>query len=165
MKSPPPVPFDNYVSFQAYETYGARPVTRTNVKNVTFYVMSSNDEAGIAAGQYWTSLEQFPTPKMTKYYMHGDRTVSTNKPSKDDGQMLSTSFKFDPADPVPTVGGSNLFLECGPLDQSEIDKRSDVLVFETATFDEELPLTGPLNAFLYVSSDVIDTDVVVCLSL
>ena len=29
---------------------------RPLVRNVTFYVMSSNDEAGLAAGQYWTSL-------------------------------------------------------------------------------------------------------------
>jgi hypothetical protein len=29
---------------QAYELYGIRPVERTDVKNVTFYVMSSNDE-------------------------------------------------------------------------------------------------------------------------
>lgn len=35
---------------QAFEVYGIHPVTRTNVKNVTFYVMSSNDEAGKAAG-------------------------------------------------------------------------------------------------------------------
>lgn len=31
---------------QLFEVYGIRPVARNNVKNVTFYVMSSNDEAG-----------------------------------------------------------------------------------------------------------------------
>ena len=49
----------------------------------------------------------------------------------------------------------------GPLDQQEIDRRDDVLVFETATFAEPLYLTGPLNAHLYLSSDAIDTDFMV----
>lgn len=44
------------------------------------------------------------------------------------------------------------------MDQSEIDKRSDVLNFQTTVFTEELPLTGPLFATIYVSSDAIDTD-------
>lgn len=42
---------------QIFETYGIHPVQRNAIKNVTFYVMSSNDEAGKAAGQFWTSIE------------------------------------------------------------------------------------------------------------
>jgi len=68
------------------------------------------------------------------------------------------------ANPVPTVGGSNLAIPCGPLDQSSIDEREDVLTFTTAPYAEELALTGPLTATLYVSSDAIDTDFMVRIS-
>lgn len=146
---------------QAYELYGIRPVERTDVKNVTFYVMSSNDDAGLEAANYWTSLEDFPTPTMTKFYLHADGSVSNSPPSEG---AESTTYVYDPTDPVPTVGGNNLDMPCGPLDQAEIDTRSDVLVFETPVLTEVLPLTGALSATLYVSSDAVDTDFMIRMS-
>jgi len=151
---------------QMFEVYGIRPVARHNIKNVTFYVMSSNDEAGKAAGQYWTSVESFPTPKMTSYYFHADGTLSTSRPSLSE-KVTETSYVVDPANPIETRGGANLppdiggSIHCGPMDQSELDTRDDVLVFQTPVLDSDLPLTGPLYATLYVSSDVIDTDFMV----
>lgn len=146
---------------QAYETFGVRPVKRNNIKDVTFYVMSSNDDAGIEAGQYWTTMDKFPTPTVAKYYLHGDGSVSTVAPAA--GEVESTSYVFDPSNPQTTKGGNNLFSDapCGPLDQADIDTRDDVVVFQTAVMSEELVLTGALNAHLYVSSDAIDTDFMV----
>jgi uncharacterized protein len=148
---------------QAYDTFGARPVKRSNVKNVTFYVMSSNDEAGKQAGQFWTSVEEFPKPTMTRFYFHGDGSVTTTAPTEQDS---ATSFKFDPMNPQATNGGNNLFSDthCGPLDQQELDARDDVLIFQTPVLTEELVLTGPLNGYLQVSSDAIDTDIMVRMS-
>jgi putative CocE/NonD family hydrolase len=153
---------------QLFEVYGIFPVQRAGIKNVTFYVMSSNDDAGKQAGQYWTSLDKFPTPKMTDYFLHADKSASTVAPA--DSETLSTSYQFDPSNPVPTFGGNNLphsiggTIPCGPMDQTPADIRSDVLAFNTPIFTEELPLTGPLFATLYVSSDVIDTDFMVKIS-
>lgn len=154
---------------QLFELYGIRPVSRSEIKNVTFYVMSSVDEAGRDAGQYWTSLEKFPTPTMTDYYFQPDHSA-TLSPATETEEVTSTTYTFDPANPQDTMGGSNLSpavggtIECGPLDQAEVDKRADVVSFETAVFEEELPLTGPLMATLFVSSDAIDTDFMVRIS-
>jgi uncharacterized protein len=150
------------ISPQAYELYDIRPVTRTDIKNVTFYVMSSNDEAGLSVANYWTSLEVFPEPTMVKYYSHADGSLTTSAPTE--GEVESSPYVFDPANPVPTVGGNNLDMPCGPLDQAEIDQRSDVLTFDTPILSSPLPLTGPLLATLHVSSDAIDTDFMVRLS-
>jgi predicted acyl esterase len=146
---------------QSFELYGVRPVTRTNIKNVTFYVMSSNDEAGLNAGQYWSSLEKWPAPTMSKWYLQADHSLSTSAPSD---SSATSSFVHDPANPVPTMGGNNLQLPCGPLDQSGIDQRSDVIVFNSAPFSSDYAMTGQLLATLYVSSDAIDTDFMVRLS-
>ena len=113
----------------------------------------------MASANYWTSLEAFPEPTLTKYYLHADGSTSTSPPAE--GVAESTSYVYDPTNPVPTMGGNNLDIPCGPLDQAEIDTRADVLVFETAELTEVLPLTGPLSATLYVSSDAIDTDFMV----
>ena len=37
--------------------------------------MSSNDDAGKEAGQYWTTMEEFPKPKKTRFYLHDDKTA------------------------------------------------------------------------------------------
>eukprot|EP01039_Chlorochromonas_danica_P009613 gene9613-10628_t len=154
---------------QLFEVYGIRPVRRNQVKNITFYVMSSNDEAGKSAGQYWTSLEKWPVPVSTDYFLHADKTASL-KPPLPGAEATSSSFKYDPADPAPTMGGNNLpdsiggTIPCGPLDQAAVDQRSDVLTFQTATFTDELCLTGGLMSTLYVSSDAIDTDFTVKIS-
>lgn len=153
---------------QAFEVFGIRPVKRSNVKNVTFYVMSSNDEAGKQAGQFWTSLDAFPTPVMTDFFLHADKTASIKPPSTSDSS--STSYTYDPSNPAPTMGGNNLpdsiggTIPCGPLNQVEVDKRSDVLTFQTEVMDKVLYLTGPLMSTLYVSSDAIDTDFTVKIS-
>jgi putative CocE/NonD family hydrolase len=157
---------------QLFDIYGIRPVTRSHmIKSVTFYVMSSNDDAGLEVGQYWTSLETFPAPKMTDYYFHGEGTATTNVDGDPNAEDLdSTSFKYDPADPVPTYGGNNLppdiggSIPCGPWDQTPADQRDDVLKFQTTAVEEPLYLTGPMFSTLYVSSDAIDTDFTIKIS-
>mmetsp|Transcript_16047 Transcript_16047/g.11574 ORF Transcript_16047/g.11574 Transcript_16047/m.11574 type:complete len:599 (-) Transcript_16047:241-2037(-) len=153
---------------QAFEVFGILPRERNAIKNVTFYVMSSNDDAGKAVGQYWTSLETFPTPKMVDHFLHADGTATLLPPTP--SESSSTTYKYDPADPVPTLGGNNLpdsiggSIPCGPLDQTPADQRSDVLKFQTSVLSDPLYLTGPLLATLYVSSDAIDTDFTVKIS-
>jgi putative CocE/NonD family hydrolase len=122
-------------------------------------------------GQYWTSLETWPEFKAVDYYLHADKTATLlpSMPSTEDANV-KTSYVYDPSNPVPTMGGNNLphsiggSIPCGPLDQSEVDKRSDVLTFQTSAFDVQLPLMGPLMATLYVSSDAKDTDFTVKIS-
>ena len=153
---------------QLFEVMGIRPVSRSEVKNITFYVMSSNDDLGKAAGNYWTSLDTWPAAKMTDFYLHADKTASQNLPTSESTE--SDSYVHDPANPVPTMGGNNLpdsiggSIPCGPLDQTTVDVRSDVLTFNTAVLDSDLALTGPLFATLYVGSDAIDTDFMVRIS-
>jgi putative CocE/NonD family hydrolase len=147
-----------------FEVYGIRPVVRPGISNITFYVMSSNDEAGRSAGQYWTSVEKWPTPRMTNYYLHSDGSLSTSLPAD---SSSSTTYSVDPNNPVLTVGGNNLppdiggSIPCGPMDQSTVDQRDDVLLFQTPVLDQELVLTGPLLATLFVESDAVDTDFMV----
>jgi putative CocE/NonD family hydrolase len=88
--------------------------------------------------------------------------------------MASTTYRFDPRDPVPTVGGNISvgfeFMPAGGYDQrtrvgafasSEslpLAARSDVLVFESEPLARDLEVTGPITARLWVSSSALDTD-------
>ncbi len=160
---------------QAHETFGVYQVHRPNIRNVTFYVMSSNDAVGLATGQYWTSLDTFPKPTMTKYFFHPNSTVSRRHPHQQrqhfnnssfaaaacQNSAECTTFRHDPTKPIPTKGGNNLEIPCGPLDQNSVDARPDVLVFQTTALKQEVALTGPIFATLYVGSDAVDTDFMV----
>lgn len=72
------------------------------------------------------------------------------------------SFVYDPANPVPTVGGP---LCCdgdhfagGPRDQSDVEKRPDVLVYSTPVLDADVEVTGPVTLDLFAKSSAVDTD-------
>lgn len=155
---------------QAFETFGIYEPLREKagiVKQVTFYVMSSTDDAGTAAGQYWTSLDAWPEYTPTKFFLHGDGSASTDSAASGTD---STVYKHDPENPIPTLGGNNLpasiggSIPCGPLDQSPIDSRDDLVLFNVPVQEEELVLTGEIAANLFVSSDMIDTDFMVRVS-
>eukprot|EP01061_Rhynchopus_euleeides_P008853 TRINITY_DN18004_c0_g7_i1.p2 TRINITY_DN18004_c0_g7~~TRINITY_DN18004_c0_g7_i1.p2 ORF type:complete len:602 (+),score=254.27 TRINITY_DN18004_c0_g7_i1:41-1807(+) len=133
----------------------------SEIKNVTFYVLGAGDAAGnfidpFAPGNYWTSLEAFPTFVPTRYYFTPSGGMSL-VPGATESEL---SYLYDPADPVPTVGGNNLELKCGALDQSGVESanRSDVLTFTSEVLTEDLAITGPLMASLSVASNCTDTD-------
>jgi putative CocE/NonD family hydrolase len=105
---------------------------------------------------------------MVDYFFHADKTASLLPPSP--ATDVSTTYTVDPANPILTVGGNNLppgiggSIPCGPMDQSEQDKRSDVLTFQTEAFTSDFAMTGSIYATLFVSSDAIDTDFMVKIS-
>ena len=68
------------------------------------------------------------------------------------------NFIYDPADPVPTLGGSTLIIPHGVMDQNSVELRQDVLVYTTDPLSQELEITGPIGVTLYAASTATDTD-------
>lgn len=99
-----------------------------------------------------------------RYYLTADKTLAGAGP-KGDPEPLA--IRFDPANPVPTVGGHILNPDVvrGPADQRQkVESRSDVLVFTTPELTKNLAVDGKTSADLYVSSDRTDTDFTVILT-
>jgi predicted acyl esterase len=71
-------------------------------------------------------------------------------------------FTYDPKTPVPTVGGAVCcepkIFPPGPLNQAEVERRPDVLVYTSAPLNDEIEVTGPVRTILYVSTSGNDTD-------
>jgi uncharacterized protein len=72
------------------------------------------------------------------------------------------SFVYDPRRPVPTTGGAICcdarVLPPGPLDQSEVEQRSDVLVYTSEILKSDIEVTGPIRVVLYMATSANDTD-------
>jgi putative CocE/NonD family hydrolase len=107
-------------------------------------------------------MADWPAFQPTSYYFQKDGSLTTAKPTTDG----KGTYLYDPHNPVPTEGGNNLALKCGPLDQQHIEQphRADVLTFSSSVLTSPLALTGPINAVLYVSSNCTDTDFTVKLT-
>ncbi|MEW2349266.1 CocE/NonD family hydrolase [Streptomyces sp. NPDC006684] len=64
-----------------------------------------------------------------------------------------TSFRYDPADPTPSLGGPLLTGAAGPRDNGGLERREDVLTFTGPPLTEPLDVLGPVSARLTVSTD------------
>jgi putative CocE/NonD family hydrolase len=79
-------------------------------------------------------------------------------------------YVYDPADPAPTIGGQTslparmMKMNSGPLDQSRLEARPDVLVYTSDPVEEPLEVTGPLAFVLHAATTATDTDFVVKLT-
>ncbi|MFV3077775.1 CocE/NonD family hydrolase [Niveispirillum fermenti] len=87
-------------------------------------------------------------------------TVTVDIPLSGPGEH---AYRYDPADPTPTVGGRTLGLgglAMGPIDQRRLNGRGDLLRYATPPVPADLDLIGPVEAALTFSSSCVDTDVV-----
>jgi putative CocE/NonD family hydrolase len=116
----------------------------------------------------WKEADDWPLPQThwQRYYLHsggranssaGNGQLTLNEPSAEPPD----TFIYDPSFPVPTAGGAwstgNGYVP-GPLDQSRIEKREDILCYTTPELDEDLEVTGPLELHLFASTSARDTD-------
>ena len=101
----------------------------------------------------------------------GDGRLSPEPPR---GGQPADRYSYDPADPVPTIGGVSSVLTMtqgaqtpvlpGPRDQRVLERRDDVLCYTSAPLEADLELLGPVEVVLYAASNARDTDFIVRIS-
>jgi hypothetical protein len=126
----------------------------------------------------WRGENEWPLARTvyTPWYLHsggrantlqGDGTLTMDAP----GSEPTDHYSYDPADPVPTVGGVNSVLTMtqgaqrpllpGPRDQRVLERRDDVLCYTSPVLEEDLEVNGPIEMVLYAASSALDTDFIV----
>jgi putative CocE/NonD family hydrolase len=133
-----------------------------------------NAQGRMEHGGRWRAERDWPLPdlKLTPYYLHAGGRLAAEKPRPGNERI---TYDFDPHHPVPSAGGTitsgEPVMRGGAYDQREGPRffgsrepyvpfaaRPDVLVFETVPLAQDLEVTGPIAAKLWVSSDRVDTD-------
>lgn len=117
----------------------------------------------------WRDEEDFPLPdtQYVDYHLSSEGSANTRN---GDGVLVHAAptaegrdeFRFDPRDPVPTAGGAllpSLPGLVGPVDQSVIDSRDDVLCYTGPVLTEPVEVTGFVELKVFVSSTAVDTDI------
>lgn len=113
----------------------------------------------------WRTAEQWPPASSTAqrlYLSDGGRLNNAPVKSPDTGPEFD-QYAYDPLDPVPTLGGP---ICCtyrpedrpGPLDQTPLGDREDILTYRTDPLANAVELEGNARAVLFVATDAKDTD-------
>jgi hypothetical protein len=122
---------------------------------VAYYVMGDTVTPN-APGNEWRYADDWPIPaKETPAYFNADGKLALEKPAEGDSHL---DYTFDPANPCPTVGGNNLTIQRGPMNQNKIENRHDLVIFTSAPLDKPIEVTGRVKAKIFVSSSAADTD-------
>ncbi|HUR48813.1 MAG TPA: CocE/NonD family hydrolase [Acidimicrobiales bacterium] len=105
----------------------------------------------------WRDEKEWPLARAqyTDYFLRSDGVLDTTAPSRDEP---ADSYRYDPSDPTPFIFDYGTLQIGGPDDYAEVGKRADVLTFTTPPLTEDLEVTGPVRARLFVSSSAVDTD-------
>ncbi|MBI5684749.1 MAG: CocE/NonD family hydrolase [Verrucomicrobia bacterium] len=113
-------------------------------------------------GDRWADSDQWPPKNATptKYFLgvnaaSRQRVLSTAPPG---GDAPPSAFTYDPANPVPTLGGNNLTIVRGIQNHFEHSQRGDVLGFETPPLEKDLTIAGRVRVHLAAASSAPDTD-------
>ncbi len=146
---------------------------------VSLFVMGGGSGRKNAVGRIdhggrWRAEQDWPIPdaRPTPFYLHDGGALRMEAPQE---QEAAQSYRYDPHDPVPTVGGAvtsgEPYMFGGAFDQrgsaqvfgarapfKALAERDDVLVFETEALEEDVEVSGVIHARLWISSDCADTD-------
>ena len=117
----------------------------------------------------WRFENQWPPASMNykKFFLHGEGRANSvfgnghlDFDRCGDDEPVD-EYIYDPANSVPTLGGNIGPLsgtKAGAVDRRWIERRQDVLVYNTDTLQEDLEITGSPLVTLWASSDCTDTD-------
>lgn len=123
---------------------------------VEAFMMASARKGAPSPKNRWIKAADWPLAnRPVRFYPSRDGGLSTTAPKAEDAKA---TYRFDPKNPVPTLGGANLTFERGPMDQRPIKGRSDYLRFQTPVLDKDVSIAGPVTVELYAATDGPDTD-------
>ena len=147
-----------------YLLKGKNNLFRNKTPRVQYYTMGINK---------WQHSETWPPSEVVyeTYFlnskgkantMYGDGKLSTEKPVNDN---YNDSFVYDPFNPVQSYGGgvccTGNAVQGGSFDQRKMETRADILVYTSDELEEGFEVSGFIEADLYLSSDVKDTDLTI----
>jgi putative CocE/NonD family hydrolase len=123
-------------------------------------------DKGTEGSSFLYKTTDFPAPdaKWTRFYLASGGHANTRR---GDGRLeaghsggAEDRFTYDPAHPVPTHGGNDggFGAPGGAFDQSGIETRDDVLVYQSAPLADDMAAIGPVTVSFWAATSAKDTD-------
>lgn len=126
---------------------------KPSIPEAVIFVTGSNE---------WRDFETWPPKNAVEkaLYFHGGETASFEKPTD---KTSYDEYVSDPMNPVPYTEDVHAARTAQYMtdDQRFASRRPDVMVYQTEVLTEDITLTGPLSASLFVTTTGTDADYVV----
>jgi len=114
------------------------------VRDSTVRVMVTGEGGG------WRELERWPPPGPEPRSLYlGDHGTLNAEPPAHERPEPSFDYRYDPADPTPSLGGAVLLSREPVLDNAALEQRDDVLTFTTEPLAEPMEAIGEVSAELW----------------
>lgn len=110
---------------------------------VRVYVMGANEWQDFPV---WPPREAVATP----FYLSAGGGLGAQPDAANAGAV--STYRYDPADPTPSVGGRLLLSGAGRKDNRVLESRDDVLTFSTPTLDHDVRIVGEISAEVWMTS-------------
>ncbi len=104
----------------------------------------------------WQNFSDWPPSgsQLQRWHLQTNSSLSPDASTESEPDH----YRYDPNDPTPVVGGTFLGPNSGPQKNNDLESRSDVLVYTSAKLEQDLEVIGPIQAELYVHSNLEYTD-------
>ncbi len=135
---------------------GAVPGTSTPAENsVRVWVGGKRTGAGWREVSGWPP----PGPREQRWYLGPLGSLAPGVPAA--AGTAPARFRYDPADPTPSVGGATMTPSAGVRDNRTLEARADVLVFTSEPLAGPVEILGEVAAELSVARDNPNADLFV----
>jgi putative CocE/NonD family hydrolase len=136
------------------------PAPAATMAGVQYFTMGINE---------WRSADVWP-PEATsvEFFIHSeggpaatgvtgalDMVAPADEPADE--------WVHDPLVPVPSTGGQTWGIPNGPMDQSLLVERTDVLAYDSEALIADVEVTGAVHADLWIETDAVSADIVAAL--
>ncbi|GGT00227.1 X-Pro dipeptidyl-peptidase [Streptomyces chromofuscus] len=140
---------DETLEFGLAHARGAAPADRAPVR---VFVMGA---------QQWRDLPSWPPPGYAPqhFHLHPAGRLALDPPP----DSAPDSYRYDPADPTPAVGGLRLLpgVKAGRVDNAALEARPDVLTYTSDVLTADVEMIGEVGADIWFRSSVPHADVFV----
>jgi putative CocE/NonD family hydrolase len=111
----------------------------------------------------WRDEDLWPPAavRSQRLYLRADGRLTAAPPAPDE---QTRSFRYDPRDPVPTMGGATFMpgheasIALGPRDQRPLHSRGDVVLYTGEPLARPIEVTGNVSLTLHAATSAPDTD-------
>ncbi|MEU9174984.1 CocE/NonD family hydrolase [Streptomyces sp. NPDC048420] len=115
----------------------------------------------VMGAEKWREFPSWPPPGYgpRRFHLHPAGTLATDLPP----ESAPDAYRYDPADPTPTVGGARMALgvKAGSVDNTALEARPDVLTYTTPVLDKDVEVIGEVSAEFFFRSSLPYADVFV----
>ncbi len=110
----------------------------------------------VMGADQWREFDCWPPQESTveSWYLQSDRALGIGVPV----ESPPDEYRYDPADPTPSVGGPALESTAASVDNRDLEARKDVLTYTSPPLSEARDIIGDIVAELHATSSAASAD-------